>query len=127
MSRIYRGIRPRGPYGLTVVVTFVNAKNGVEILPLRLDLYNHSPAGFEWGYGGSGPAQLALAILAHATHSDEYALAQHGYFKSQVIQPLRLDSWELAQDAVLQWVEDNPVEGITPTFSFAKENTDGAG
>jgi Family of unknown function (DUF6166) len=27
----------------------------------RLDLWNHSPTGFEWGYGGSGPAQLALA------------------------------------------------------------------
>jgi len=25
-------------------------------------LWNHSPDGFEWGYGGSGPAQLALAI-----------------------------------------------------------------
>lgn len=24
---------------------------------------NHSPDGFAWGYGGSGPAQLALAIL----------------------------------------------------------------
>jgi hypothetical protein len=30
----------------------------------RLDLYNHSPTGFAWGYGGSGPAQLALALLA---------------------------------------------------------------
>ena len=27
----------------------------------RLDLWNHSPTGFEWGYSGSGPAQLALA------------------------------------------------------------------
>lgn len=26
-------------------------------------LWDHSPGGFEWGYGGSGPAQLALAIL----------------------------------------------------------------
>jgi hypothetical protein len=26
-------------------------------------LRNHSPTGFNWGYGGSGPAQLALAIL----------------------------------------------------------------
>lgn len=33
-------------------------------LALRLDLFNHSPTGFECGYGGSGPAQLALAILA---------------------------------------------------------------
>lgn len=24
---------------------------------------NHSPDGFNWGYGGSGPAQLSLAIL----------------------------------------------------------------
>jgi hypothetical protein len=35
-------------------------------LPLRLDLDNHSPTGFEWGYRGSGPAQLALALLADA-------------------------------------------------------------
>jgi len=26
---------------------------------------HHSPTGFEWGYGGSGPADLALSILAH--------------------------------------------------------------
>lgn len=28
-----------------------------------LKIRNHSPDGFEWGYGGSGPSQLALAIL----------------------------------------------------------------
>jgi len=28
-------------------------------------LINHSPDGFCWGYNGSGPAQLALAILLH--------------------------------------------------------------
>ncbi|GAF79707.1 unnamed protein product, partial [marine sediment metagenome] len=33
-------------------------------LPPRLDLRNHSPMGFECGYLGSGPAQLALALLA---------------------------------------------------------------
>ena len=39
----------------------------------RLDLWNHSPTGFEWGYGGSGPAQLALAILADHLGNDEQA------------------------------------------------------
>jgi hypothetical protein len=29
--------------------------------------YNHSPDGFNWGYGGSGPAQLALAIMLKLT------------------------------------------------------------
>lgn len=37
--------------------------NGRLLRP-RHDLFNHSPDGFAWGYGGSGPAQLALAILA---------------------------------------------------------------
>ncbi len=29
-------------------------------------VFNHSPDGFNWGYAGSGPAQLALAILLEA-------------------------------------------------------------
>lgn len=34
-------------------------------LDKRLELFNHSPTGFEMGNSGSGPAQLALAILSH--------------------------------------------------------------
>lgn len=34
-----------------------------------LKVRKHSPDGFAWGYGGSGPAQLALAILL--TRTDE--------------------------------------------------------
>jgi hypothetical protein len=33
--------------------------------------YNHSPDGFNWGYGGSGPAQLALAIVLELTGKPE--------------------------------------------------------
>ena len=33
-------------------------------LPARLDLARHSPTGFECGYMGSGPSQLAVAIVA---------------------------------------------------------------
>jgi hypothetical protein len=33
---------------------------------------HHSPSGFAWGYGGSGPADLALNIL-------EWVLRQEGY------------------------------------------------
>lgn len=37
--------------------------NGKELFPERSQaVHNHSPDGFNWGYGGSGPAQLALAI-----------------------------------------------------------------
>ena len=38
--------------------------DGKELLPDDSQAYrNHSPDGFAWGYGGSGPAQLALAIM----------------------------------------------------------------
>ena len=36
---------------------------GDQVEPLH-HVVHHSPTGFEWGYGGSGPADLALSILA---------------------------------------------------------------
>jgi len=37
--------------------------NGKPLSPRKSQkVVNHSPDGFNWGYGGSGPAQLALAI-----------------------------------------------------------------
>jgi hypothetical protein len=52
---------------------------------LRLDLLNHSPTGFSWGYGGSGPAQLALALLADALADDDRAVRLHQEFKFKVV------------------------------------------
>jgi hypothetical protein len=38
--------------------------DGVHLIPDgSLRIRNHSPDGFAWGYGGSGPAQFALALL----------------------------------------------------------------
>jgi hypothetical protein len=71
----------------------------------RFDLFNHSPSGFEWGYGGSGPAQLALAILADALGDDERAVRLHQQFKFAVIARLATDlSWSLSINAVLDFV-----------------------
>ena len=46
---------------------------------------NHSPDGYAWGYGGSGPAQLAFAILLDATGNIDRALAAYQDFKWEVI------------------------------------------
>lgn len=48
------------------------------------EVRNHSPNGFNWGYAGSGPAQLALAILLTRTDK-ETALHIYQGFKSSVI------------------------------------------
>ncbi len=53
-NHIYRGVRTRT--GDLVLV------DGMPLDP-RLDIRNHSPTGFSWGYSGSGPSQLALAIM----------------------------------------------------------------
>lgn len=66
----------------------------------RNDLRNHSPDGFAWGYGGSGPAQLALAILADL-HTDAKALAWYMPFKWRVIAQLKMDEpWTLSAQQI---------------------------
>ena len=61
----------------------------------RLDLWNHSPTGFEWGYGGSGPAQLALALLADHLGCDGEAVSLHQDFKRTIVAVLPHAGWSL--------------------------------
>jgi len=59
--------------------------DGVELEPEPSQrLRNHSPDGFCWGYGGSGPCQLALAVL-QKLKGDSYALENYQKFKWEVI------------------------------------------
>ena len=75
-----------------------------------LSISNHSPDGFSWGYNGSGPAQLALAILLLET-DEETAKKNYMYFKDQVIgNPACLPvqgNFKLTSDDVQKWLKDN--------------------
>jgi hypothetical protein len=75
-----------------------------EPLPLRLDLAKKSPTGFEWGYNGSGPAQLALAILSD-TVGDRRAVPNYQRFKFAVVGRLPQMGWILTQREVLDWFD----------------------
>lgn len=81
---------------------------GKERLDPRFDLRNHSPAGFNWGYGGSGPAQLALAILAYVLADDEAALQFYQDFKWRFVANLEADTWECSVGAVREWFHSVP-------------------
>lgn len=74
-----------------------------KVFPLRLrhDLRVHAD-GFEWGYGGGGPAQLALAILADAVGAEK-ALGCYQRFKFEVVARLPKGNWELSREEVLGW------------------------
>lgn len=73
-----------------------------------LRLVNHSPDGFAWGYGGSGPAQLALAILYDVTSDARLSLDLYQDFKRDVVARWDMDEgWELDLKDVRKWIEDN--------------------
>ena len=75
-------------------------------LPPRLDLGYHSPSGLEWGYGGSGPAQLALALLADALQDDERALRIYQRFKWEVVTSLPDTDWQLSTEEIHHFAEE---------------------
>ena len=75
----------------------------------RQDLFNHSPGGFEWGYLGSGPAQLALALLADhfgvkpgqtRTPEGDRAIHLHQAFKSLIVAVLPHEGWTLTSAGI---------------------------
>jgi len=80
-------------------------ESGEHPLDLRLDLSSHSPTGFHWGYCGSGPAQLALAILALVAEDDELACEGHQAFKRDVIACIPQSmGWMLTDDSIKNWI-----------------------
>lgn len=70
-----------------------------------LRLRNHSPDGFAWGYRGSGPAQLALALLLAEVGRDK-ALLYYQRFKDDVVAHWSLDEpWACGSDLMHGWVK----------------------
>ena len=76
----------------------------------RYDLHNHSPDGFEWGYAGSGPAQLALALCADALDDDDRALKIYQEFKFRVVAKFKGDVVWITQEDIIRNVEEIEAE-----------------
>ena len=88
-----------------------------DLLDPRLDLRNHSPTGFEWGYGGSGSAQLALAILADHLEDAVQALNLYQRFKWALIAELPHKGWTLTGqqiDQIIQRIRAEDAKGECP-------------
>jgi Family of unknown function (DUF6166) len=104
--KIYNGYRDEG----TPVITVTSHGRKRSLRP-RNDLVNHSPTGFEYGYGGSGPAQLALAILCDIFHDDKLAVRHHQDVKWAFIADLDRDEpWTINERDVREFVTRHPVD-----------------
>lgn len=73
-------------------------------------------SGFEWGYGGSGPAQLALALLLDYTDDEEFALTYYTQFKNEVVSQLECADperrWRLTGSEIESALGANSPEGL---------------
>jgi Family of unknown function (DUF6166) len=57
--------------------------NGKKLSPGKSQkVYNHSPDGFSWGFNGSGPSQLALAICIELNIQNLYQEFRRLYIAS---------------------------------------------
>ena len=66
------------------------------------NIRNHSPDGFMWSYGGSGPAQLALAILLSVVTKEE-AVKWYQAFKWEFVSRWPADDFTVQVD-IQAWI-----------------------
>lgn len=151
-AALYRGRRTLPGRIDAVIVSVCDDKLGAVRRPLtrRMDLCNHG-AGFEWGYAGSGPADLALAILAD--HFDRFpadaelaegaqlegddlspgeaaAVRMHQVFKARVIAaiPTACGVWSMTSEHVHAFlVHATKAQGAALPFAYLGNVEPGVG
>lgn len=97
--KLYRGRRSPNPL---VIVCYEDITH--EMFTLK-HIERHSPDGFEWGYNGSGPADLALSILNDAV-GKEVADQYYMEFKAEVIAHLPIFKFDFTESFVVDWVKE---------------------
>lgn len=101
--RIYKGYRTSNGCRINVIDGQTMERRGLS-LEKSLEVANHSPTGFEWGYGGSGPAQTALAILLDFFGDKRKALKWYQQFKWDIIASFK-GEFEISEDEISYWIE----------------------
>lgn len=84
--------------------------NGRAVANIPHTIKRHSPTGFEWGYGGSGPADLALNILYAVTGDKEKAYNLYQDFKWDFISKVPHDGGIINKLDILKWLKRKEVE-----------------
>lgn len=100
----YCGLRHVGPAG-EVLGTEVTVNGRPLLIDPSRQVRDHSPTGFEWGYGGSGPSQLALALLLDATGGDrDLSTRCYHWFKWATVSGWG-DTWRITAGEIHGWLD----------------------
>jgi len=103
MGRSYRG-RRIGESGV-VVVCISSAKHPLGTLPATARPGRRYAGAHEWGYGGSGPHQLAYDLLLHASNRPECAERIYRLYAADVVSHLPYDGWTLTRLEIVHWID----------------------
>lgn len=105
LDTVYRGQRNSSRGGVIVYVT--RGRSMERTLPPgpALNVADFSPSGFEWGYPGSGPALLALAILLDFTQDRELALAYYHQLKTDYVADWHESAWQISGAEIVAWLQ----------------------
>ena len=92
--------------GVKVYVVTEKALGGLDREPLK-HVVLHSPDGFEWGYLGSGPADLALSILVDYFEKDQTrAELYHQAFKEMFVAKWEKEGWTITSVEIYNFITD---------------------
>jgi hypothetical protein len=115
MAKIYSGCRATPEQKTLSDVMVLVATDPTVVRPNMHPLKHivrHSPTGFEWGYGGSGPADLALSILTDVFGGRvELADLYYMEFKFEFVAGFD-DSWTLTGEKIDEWLKQKTGRGI---------------
>ncbi len=67
-------------------------------------IVKHSPDGFSWGYGGSGPAELARCLLLEVMGKDYDDNWHYQDFKKDYVMNWK-DNWQITDKEIREWVK----------------------
>lgn len=99
--------------GKTVISINEDERREFRLLPNQSQkIFNLSPDGFEWGYGGSGPAQLALALLLDATGDKQETKEFYQRFKVARVMGFPHEGWRITQDEIITWLQNEQVREL---------------
>lgn len=102
-NHTYKGWRSRKGPRVTVNDSQLKSRHAISGI---------KPRGFDWGYVGLGPMQLAFAILAYE-FSDGIARQYHEAFRRDVVAGLG-DQWSMTSYYLREWMIQHGGQGNLP-------------
>lgn len=84
-------------------VMLMRGADGAPMTNIPHKVLMHSPTGYEWGFNGKGPADLALNILLQFTRAD-IAIIWHQQFKKDFLEKAPKEGMKIEGKRIKQWI-----------------------